>query len=408
MLKKYFLPFLISTITFFVTCSDKIVEPNEFRPLTSAEKKVVSSSEDFGFKLFNKINEFEGEKNIFISPLSISMALGMALNGAAGTTYDAMQSTLELSSLSNQEINESYKSLIELLTQIDPRVTFQIANSIWYENSMTFEKEFIDLNKKYFNAEVAGLNFGDPNSVKTINNWVSENTNRKIEGILDFIPPEAIMYLINAIYFKGTWQYEFNKEYTKDDFFNLPNGEKVNCKMMAQTNEKFKYYSNSNFEAVDLPYGNGYFSMTIFLPNFDKSEETILEQLNKENWELWLNNFTETEGTIQLPKFELEYEFKLNDVLQALGMQIAFDPMNADFTNLYKPGAVYISEVKHKTYVKVDEEGTEAAAVTSVEFSRTSVGDNSFFMRVNRPFIFIIRESNSGSILFMGKIINPN
>ncbi len=406
MLKKYSLLTLVFFLSFFVSCSETIVEPKEVRELTQIEKNVVSSSEEFGLNLFRKINEFEGDKNIFISPLSISMALGMALNGAAGETYTAMQSTLELSSLSSQEINEAYKSLIELLTQIDPKVQFQIANSIWYKNTITFEKQFIDLNKTYFNAEVEGLNFSDQNSVKTINSWVDKSTNGKIKSILEKIPDEAIMYLINAIYFKGTWQYEFKKSETIDDLFTLSNGKKVNCEMMVQTNDKFRYFSNSNFQAVDLRYGSGDFSMTIFLPNWDKTEDVILEQLNKENWNLWINSFTESQGTIQLPKFELEYKYNLNDVLKALGMEISFSE-NADFTNLYKPGGVFISNVEHKTYVKVDEEGTEAAAVTSVEFGATSIGGG-FVMRMDRPFIYIIRESNSGSILFMGKIVKPN
>ena len=264
----------------FIQCSDSITDPKEIRELNEIEKKVVTSSEEFGLKIFKKVNEVEEEKNIFISPLSVSMALGMALNGANGSTYEAMQSTLELNSLTNQEINEAYQSLIQLLTQIDPKVTFQIANSIWYKNTMQFETEFIDINKKYFNAEVAGLNFSDPNSVSTINNWVNENTNGKIKEILESISPNAVMYLINAIYFKGTWQYEFDKNETSDDTFNLPDGEKISCKMMVQTNDNFSYFSNNQFEAIDLPYGDGHFSMTIILPNENIEIIEVINQLD--------------------------------------------------------------------------------------------------------------------------------
>ncbi len=406
MLKRILFTFILLSFI-FIQCSDSITDPKEIRELNEIEKKIVSSSEEFGLKLFKKVNEFEGEKNIFISPLSISMALGMALNGANSSTYETMQSTLDFNSLTNQEINEAYQSLIQLLTQIDPQVNFQIANSIWYKNTMQFEKEFIDINKKYFNAEVAGLNFGDPNSINTINNWVNENTNGKIEEILKEIPETAIMYLINAIYFKGTWQYEFDKDVTHDDTFYLPNGEEISCKMMAQTNDNFSYFNNNQFEAIDLPYGDGHFSMTIILPNEDIAINEIVKQLNSENWNSWINTFELQKGTLQLPKFEIEYEYTLNDVLKALGMQIAFNPELADFTRLFKPGGIFISEVKHKTYVKLDEEGTEAAAVTSVEVGYTSVGPGGFFMRVNRPFIIAIREHNSGSILFIGKIIEP-
>jgi serine protease inhibitor len=292
----------------FIQCSDSITDPKEIRELTEIEKNVVSSSEEFGLKLFKKVNAFEGEKNIFISPLSISMALGMTLNGANGSTYEAMQSTLEFNSLTNQEINEAYQSLIELLTQIDPKVIFQIANSIWYKNTMQFESEFINVNKKYFDAEVAGLNFNDPNSVDIINNWVNGNTNGKITKILDAIPEAAVMYLINAIYFKGTWQYEFDKDETRDDSFNLPNGDYISCKMMAQTNENFSYFNNNQFQAIDLPYGDGHFSMTIILPNNNLSVNEIINQLDLQNWNSWLSNFEKQTGTLQLPKFEIEYD----------------------------------------------------------------------------------------------------
>jgi serpin B len=215
------------------------------------------------------------------------------------------------------------------------------------------------------------------------------------------------MYLINAIYFKGTWQYEFDKDETRDDSFNLPNGEDISCKIMAQTNENFSYFENNQFQAIDLPYGDGHFSMTIILPNDNLSVNEIINQLAFQNWNSWLNNFEQQMGTLQLPKFEIEYDLTLNDVLKLLGMENAFVPELANFTRLYKPGGIFISNVKHKTYVKLDEEGTEAAAVTSVEFGRTSVGPGGFFMRVNRPFIVAIREHNSGSILFMGKIVEP-
>lgn len=406
MLKRIISSFILLSFI-FIQCSDNITDPKEVRQLTEVEKQVVASTDEFGLKLFKKVNEFEGEKNIFISPLSISMALGMAFNGAYGTTYDAMQSTLEFNSLTNQEINEAYQSLIQLLKQIDPKVIFQIANSIWYKNTMQFEKEFIDINKKYFNAEVVGLNFGNPNSINTINNWVNENTNGKIKEILNEIPETAIMYLINAIYFKGTWQYEFDKDETRDDTFNLPNGEEISCKMMAQTNDNFSYFNNNQFEAIDLPYGDGHFSMTIILPNENESTNAIIGQLASQPWDTLISSFEEQKGTLQLPKFEIEYEYTLNDVLKALGMQIAFEPGLADFTRLFQPGGIFISNVKHKTYIKLDEEGTEAAAVTSVEVGYTSVGPGDFFMRVNRPFIIAIREHNSGTILFIGKIIKP-
>ncbi|MFQ5866019.1 MAG: serpin family protein, partial [bacterium] len=285
-------------------------------------------------------------------------------------------------------------------------VIFQIANSIWYRQGMTFEEEFINLNKTFFNALVRALDFSDPNSVNIINDWVKENTNGKIEKIIDRIDPGIVMFLINAIYFKGTWTYEFDKELTQDDFFTLPDGSQKACKMMIQTGE-FNYFENDDFQAIDLPYGQGQFSMTIFLPRASKDVDSLVEELDAQNWNSWLSSFSADSVTLQLPKFKLEYEIKLNDVLTALGMGIAFTPGGADFTRMYKAGGLWIDYVKHKTFVEVNEEGTEAAAVTVVAIIRSGGGPEIKFMRVDRPFVFVIRENHSQTILFMGKMVEP-
>ncbi|MEA1912385.1 MAG: serpin family protein [candidate division WOR-3 bacterium] len=387
-----------------VQCTKNPVSP-VFRELTNAEKGLVESDNRFGLKLFREVIKEEEDKNVFISPLSVSMALGMTYNGANGSTQEAMQTTLELDGLTIQEVNESYESLIELLTQLDPKVQFQIANSIWYRQEYSFEEEFINRCKTYFNALVRGLDFNDSNAADTINEWVNENTNGKIKEIIDKpIDPLTVMFLIDAIYFKGIWTYEFDKEQTKDDQFYLPYGTRKSCKMMEQKGD-FQYFSNADFQAVDLPYGDGDFSMTIFLPHPEKNIDSLIAEFNEENWNQWISSFSEQEITLQLPKFTLEYEIKLNDVLKALGMEIAFDGNRADFTKMYKPGGIYIDRVKHKTFVKVNEEGTEAAAVTSVEMKFVSV--SGFYMRVDRPFVFVIRENQSQTILFIGKIVEP-
>ena len=385
-------------------CTESPVSPIS-RELTLAEKHLVESDNKFGFKLFKEIIKEEKDKNVFISPLSVSMALGMTYNGANGSTQEAMQATLELSGLTIQEVNESYKSLIELLTGLDPKVQFQIANSIWYRQEFSFEEEFINLCKTYFNALVRGLDFNDPNAADTINGWVEENTNGKIKEIVDKpIDPLIVMFLINAIYFKGTWTYEFDEDKTKDDWFYLPDGSRKPCKMMEQRIQ-CDYFSNPDFQAIDLPYGDGDFSMTIFLPRPQKNIDSLIAEFTEENWDNWINSFSKDSGDIYIPKFTLEYGIKLNDVLKALGMEIAFDPYRADFTRMYKPGGIWIDKVKHKTFVKVNEEGTEAAAVTSVEMGFVSV--SGFYMRVDRPFVFVIRENKSQTILFMGKIVEP-
>jgi len=376
--------------------------------LSPSEQLLVESGNKFGFKLFKKIVEEEKNKNVFISPLSISMALGMVYNGANGTTKDAIQETLELTGLSFQEVNESYKTLINSVTRLDSKVLFKIANSIWYRTELSLVKEFINLNKVYYNAQVKGLDFNDPNALKLINGWVSDATGGKIKEIVDTIDPLTVMFLINAIYFKGNWAFEFEKTLTEDDFFNLSDESKKPSKMMTQ-NGLFDYFETENFQAIDLPYEDDKFSMMVLLPRPGKSVDLLVAEFNQLSWGQWLNRFSEQQGTLQLPKFTLEYELTLNDILKALGMSIAFDPSRADFTPMNKGAErLYINKVKHKTFIEVNEEGTEAAAVTSVEMVLASLGPYPFFiMRVDRPFLFVIRENHSQSILFMGKIVEP-
>jgi len=375
------------------------------RELTALEKQLVDSDNKFGLKLMREIVKLEKGKNVFISPLSISMALGMTLNGADGSTKEAMETTLELQEMTVQEINESYKSLIELLIHLDSEVLFQIANSIWYRQSYTLEPEFLNLNKTYFDAEVEGLDFNNPSSVDIINNWVDENTNGRIKEIIKNIDPNTVMFLINAIYFKGAWTNPFDKDLTQDDLFTLPDGSQTSCKMMKQEGN-FQYFENNDFQAIDLPYGDKNFSMTIFLPHANKDIDELIAQFTQENWNQWINSFSENWLILQLPRFKLKYEFTLNDVLKTLGMGIAFDSGNADFSRmLVERKDLYISTVKHKTFVEVDEEGTEAAAVTIVDIRDTALPPS---MRVDRSFVFVIRENHSQTILFIGKIADIN
>ena len=395
-----------------VQCSNKPVDPpdNPPRELTAAEKHVVESDNKFGLKLFREIVKQDKDSNVFISPLSVSMALGMTYNGAEGATEEAMRNVLELAGLTEQEINESYRSLIDLLTQLDPQVIFEIANSIWCREGFPVKEEFININRTYFDAEVAALDFSKPDASKTINGWVDEKTHGKITEIVpDKIDPMTVMFLINAIYFKGTWTCEFDEEDTREDWFTLPDSSQIRCQMMRQENE-FSYFENDLFQAIDLPYGNEKFSMTIFLPKPEVDIDSLISQFNQENWGNWLGSFASDSGKLYFPKFTLEYKIELNDVLTALGMGIAFNPARADFSGIAEVNPLanlFISKVLHKTYIKVDEEGTEAAAVTSVEIGLTSLPPAGFVMRVDRPFVFAIRESHSQTILFMGKIVVP-
>ena len=390
----------------FIQCSNGPTGPN-VRDLNRLEKQLVTADNQFGFNLFKTVNTADTGESLFISPLSVSMALGMTRNGAAGETKQAMQSVLAFDNMSDEEINQSYRSLIDLLVHLDPKVTMQIANSIWTRQGMTFSDDFLNTNKTYFDAFVQTLDFHDANSVAIINNWVKDNTNGKIEKIADKIDAEAVMFLINAIYFKGTWTLEFDKDLTGDAPFHLADGSETTVRMMHLTGD-LDYFENDLFQAVDLPYGDQLYSMMILLPKPDTDIDDLVNLLNAENWQLWNNNLNTTSIDLSLPKFKLEYEDSLKDVLTALGMGIAFDADRADFSRMLsvQKKGLFLTNVKHKTFVEVNEEGTEAAAVTSVEVGRTSVPER-IRVNVNHPFLFIIRDHNSGAIIFMGKMLKP-
>jgi len=393
-------------------CSGNVVDSRREPPreLTAAEKELVSAGNSFGLKLFREVvSQEEPDTNIFISPLSVSVALGMAYNGAAGQTREEIQEVIELAGLSVAEVNQAYKSLIYLLTHLDPKVIFEIANSVWYRQGLPVEEEFLSLNRDYFNAEVYEADFNNPATVDLINGWVDDKTHGKIDEIVKELDPMLMMILINAIYFKGDWTYQFDKDLTVDDRFRLIDGSLADCKMMVQA-DSFLYYENDRFKAIDLPYGDGQFSMTIFLPKLNDiatDADNLIASMTEDNYRTWLGAMETREADVYLPKFTVEYEILLNKVLQALGMKKAFVSGAADFSNIVKVIDLFISRVVHKTYVKVDEEGTEAAAVTAIFFETSSMPPGRVEMRVDRPFVFVIREHKSETILFTGRIVDP-
>ena len=394
-------------------CSDDVVGPPAEitglpRDLTLAEQELIQSDNAFGLKLFREIHaQEESGENLFISPLSVAMALGMTYNGAAGTTAEAMQETLELQGLSLQEVNESYRSLIELLRGLDSSVEFELANSIWYRQGYPVEPEFLDLNRDYFDAEVTPLDFSNPNAKATINGWVDERTRGRIEEIIETIDPSSVMFLINAIYFKGSWTAQFAEELTVEAPFYLAGGGQKNVEMMSTADAiDVGVYWDGEVTVLDLPYGGRAYSMTLAMPAAGTDMATFVGALYSERWQAWVDGVSGSAYVVSLPKFTLEYGLLLNDVLEALGMEIAFVPGGADFTRINPtPGLLYISEVRHKSFVDVNEEGTEAAAVTSVEIRETSAGPSQVV--IDRPFVFAIREKFSGTILFMGLIMDP-
>jgi serpin B len=377
-------------------------DPVRARPFTPLEKQLFESGNAFGFTLFGEVSRAEGGKNVFLSPLSVSMALGMTLNGAAGGTEAGMRRTLGFGDMAQGDINASYRGILDLLPNLDPKTRVEIANSIWIRSGFSVLPEFIDVNLRFFDATVRSLDFNSPDAPGVINSWIEDKTRGKITKMVDQIDPLTVMFLINAVYFKGTWLYEFDPRKTMDDSFIRSDGTPVPCKMMGQK-ATLPYLETETFQAVDLPYGNGQFSMTVFLPKSGRSLESLAVSFSTENWDLWKGKFSNRELSLQFPKFKVEYEIKLNDALTALGMGAAFTPGQADFGGINADFDLYISSVNHKAFVEVDEKGTEAAAVTVVEVGTTSVGDG-ITVRVDRPFLFLIREKTSDAKLFMGKL----
>ncbi len=387
-----------------ITNSGKAELPRE---LTKAEKSIVKADRSFSIKMFKELAIGSKSENVFISPLSISTALGMTLNGAKGQTYDEMQSTLELGDMSLPEINEGYKSLTELLTTVDSKVQMDIANSVWSNQGFPVREEFSKNLTNYFDAESAELDFADPKSEDIINNWVEEKTNGKINKIVDGISRETVMFLINAVYFKGDWVYEFDPERTKERDFVKESGDIKKVEMMTQKLST-DFYQDENIQMVDLPYGNGLFSMTLIRPKDETAPlDTFIENdLSLANLDNWYDSYEEDTVDIYLPKLELKYKEKLNESLSNMGMPTAFTEM-ADLSNINGSGGLFISEVKHKTYLKLDEKGTEAAAVTSVGIQTTSAGPTNPVINFNRSYVMILREKQSDAILFIGKVGNP-
>jgi serine protease inhibitor len=398
---------LLTIILLAVACNSQ----NE--PLTALEdakpivlrvglEKRVTQDNEFAFDLFKKTIETSGETNVFVSPLSVSIALGMTWNGANGQTKTEMETTLKMSGLSATDINDYYKIMQTTLPVIDPTTKLSLANSIWYRTGFQVKSNFLQINTNYFNAEVREIDFAQAWAKDTINNWCARKTNNLVKNVLDEIPSNAVMYLINAVYFKGIWRKQFDTKKTFETDFSNEAKQQVKVNMMYQK-DTFNYVQDDNAQYLDMPYGNKAFSMTVVLPNEGKTTADILNNLTVDNWKNTLQNMTEQEVDVYMPRFKTSNKFLLNDELKNMGMKLAFEE-SADFTNI-ADDHLLVSRVIHDTYVEVTEEGTEAAAVTAVEIIKTAMPIIPVF-RVNKPFIYIIREKSTGIILFIGKMGN--
>ncbi len=377
------------------------VKPNQL--LKAIPATFADQTSEFAFDFLKTHDASEkADKNYFVSPLSLHIALGMLANGADGKTKEELTTGLRVSS-DLAKTNGIYKDLIENLPNSDPKVTNTIANSVWYRNTFSVEKSFLDILKASFNAQTYAEDFTNSATVGKINNWASDNTNGKIKKVIEQIEPAHVMFLMNALYFKGDWKIPFKTENTHDANFAGTTGTK-SVKMMSMQ-EKVKYAKRSNYQALELAYGGGNYVMTILLPDEKTPVGNIINTMSSSEWKSLNTALTEQKVIIGLPKFTVEYETNLNNVLSKMGMPTMFSDF-ADLSKISPPaGKLKVGFVKQNTFVAVDEKGTEAAAVTTIGIELTSAPILPEFI-CNRPFAFFISEKQSNTILFAGKIVN--
>ena len=361
----------------------------------------------FAFALWGRINAGARDTNVFVSPLSASFALGMTLNGAANQTADEMRAALQFGGASLADINGGYKSLITLLTSLDAGVQMQLANSIWYRQDFPFRQAFFDTTRAYFDATVRGLNFQDvAASLAAINGWVSIATNGRIPTVLADVKAQQVMFLINAIYFKGSWRAKFDPARTISSTFTAAGNVTQPAQLMHRL-DSLAYAESPTYQVADLPYGNAAFTMTVLLPKAGTDVEALASSLTPAVWQALSASLRPAMVDLFLPRLTLKYERRLNDDLRALGMVVPFVAGAADFTLMAPAPAgnqLFIEFVKQNTFVDINEEGTEAAAVTTVGVGVTSMPVYPV-MRVDRPYLFVMRERLTGTVLFMGKIV---
>lgn len=396
-----------------LACGDGVTGPSEAitelpRSLSTHEAALVSAGNAFAVDLLSRVYAEAPDSTIFLSPVSASLALGMTLNGAAGDTRDEMREMLGFGDMAMSDVNASYRSLIDLLDGLDPRVEFGLANAIFHRATFVMETPFLDAAREAFDARIEGLDFDAPSAAPAINAWIADKTGGRIEKVIEApIDPLTMAFLINAIYFKGDWTSEFDPADSYDGPFHLAGGGSETVRYMTKEDSLWYRYA-PGWQAVEMPYGGGAWVMTVAVPRDGYALDDVVADLPtlfdpSASWE-------RTPIQVHLPRFELEWERELNDDLRALGMVDAFVPYVADFTPMYRRGleeGLHVQWVKQKTFLKVDEVGTEAAAVTvvAVGIECAGCGGGPPVVRADRPFLIAIRERYSGTVLFAGLIV---
>lgn len=409
-MKIFFIYIAVAFMSGLISCQNNKIMSDSSKVNTVGEKaaQIMNADNAFGFELFRQIRDVSNENNLLISPLSVSVALSIAYNGADSDTRKEMENTLKLNGLSIDQINAAYRNLIAGLQSKDPKITFEIANALFYTHGFKIKPDFLAVSEKVYDAEISSLDFNDPDAVKAINKWVDKKTHGKITDIISQLNPLDRMILLNAVYFYGTWSKEFDEHGTQIKPFTKNDGTKIEVPMMSKT-DTIPYLAQKEFKAVELPYGEGSYKMVVILPEEGYNSEDLISSLSIDKWQSWQEQFKLTERVqITMPRFKFAFETSLKDVLSALGMGKAFTPKVADFSRIADVD-LHLSEVKHKTYIDVNETGTEAAEVTGAVFSTTSLIEQPPVVPfvVDKPFLFAIAENESGAILFIGEVNHP-
>ncbi len=376
---------------------------------SSDREKLSSANNTFAFSLLKQLAKDEQDANIFISPYSAATVLQMACNGAGGQTRAQMQQVLRTGGLRPDAVNEIRSSVSLRLNATKNGIILTTANALWYRQGIPVKSDFIARNRDIFGATVGPLDFDDPRSVRIINDWAQEKTHGKIESLADgLINRDTVMFLANAVYFKGKWEQPFDSKHTKDRAFHLPKRQPRKIPMMEQS-RRFTYRRGSGYQAVRLNYEGWSLGMYVFLPDENSSPEKLLSLMSGDKWQrITEPGFTEQQGTVVLPKFKIRYSAELKQALAALGMKSAFSD-KADFSGISNR-PLLISAVQQNTFVEVNEEGTEAAAATGLAISEGIELEppKPFEMIVDRPFLFLIEDKETETILFMGVVHDPS
>jgi len=384
-----------------------ITEPEVSVTISEDVKKLAKGNNEFAIDLYKKVSS-DSDGNLFFSPSSISTALGMTYGGTKGETKSQFEKVLHFT-LGQDKTHREFAVLINLLKKEGSKKGCQlnIANRLWGGKGFKFLDSFLNITAKYYGAKLEELDFKDTEKArKTINAWVEKETRNKIKDLIQpgVLFPDTRLVLTNAIYFKADWELKFKKERTKDGVFNVDKDKKVTVPMMTQRSD-FKYGEFGNLKILEMPYIGKDFSMIILLPSKVDGVTELDKSLSLENLENWISKLYLEEITVYLPRFKMTSGFELSKILKSLGMTDAFDN-KADFSGMTGTKELNISAVIHKAFVAVDEEGSEAAASTAVVMAPKGIAVSKEF-RADHPFIFLIRENKTGSILFMGRMMNP-